>query len=358
MSDETKWRPWVTYALIAANIAMFAVELGKGAGLTGATPKQMIELGGDFAPLTLHGEWWRLLSAMFLHYGALHIGMNMLCLYRVSVVERMIGRCEFLAVYLAAGLLGGIASLMRHSDAVGAGASGAVFGAFGAFAAIMIVRRAEFDPQVWSRTMRSLGSFFGLNLVIGLSSPTIDMSAHVGGLITGFVAGFVLAKTAKPSANQALRALLTVVLAAGLAAGALVTMKPAHDFTALLSEFDRLEHPTLARYHELFATWRDHSVPDPVFADALEHDVVAPYVAYRAKLEAFPSDETPARLVSLSADLKDYVGKRIAWWQAMAREARSPDDPAVSPHIVNGLSHDADDAVHKLNATLKSFEDK
>src|SRR4051794_3121075 len=73
-------RPFMVYALIAANIGVFAVELASGAGAFGATPQHMLQLGGNFAPLTLHGQWWRLGSSMFLHLGVLHLGLNMLCL--------------------------------------------------------------------------------------------------------------------------------------------------------------------------------------------------------------------------------------------------------------------------------------
>ena len=99
------WKPLVTYGLIAANVAMFAFELARGAGLGGPTPQAMIALGADFGPLTTGGEPWRLVTAMFLHYGVIHIGMNMVCLYQIRVVERMLGRAAFFALYFAAGLV-------------------------------------------------------------------------------------------------------------------------------------------------------------------------------------------------------------------------------------------------------------
>jgi rhomboid protease GluP len=213
------WKSWATYGLIAANVAMFAVELMSGASLTGPDPQQMLALGADFAPLTCNGQAWRLVTAMFLHYGVVHIGMNMACLYQVRVVERMIGRAEFLAVYFASGLLGGLASIAVHPLAVSAGASGAVFGMFGAFTGVMVVRRDRIQPEAWKRTMRSLGTFFGINLVFGLSQSTIDLSAHLGGLATGFVASYLLAKTARPNSSPLLRALIVLGLAIAVAFG-------------------------------------------------------------------------------------------------------------------------------------------
>jgi rhomboid protease GluP len=209
----------VTYALIAANVAMFVYELGQGASASGPNPQEMIALGGDFGPLTCHGQSWRLVTAMFLHYGIVHIGMNMVCLYQIRFVERMLGRAEFLALYFASGLVGGLASLAIHPNAVSAGASGAVFGMFGAFTAVMVVRRKRVEPGAWLRTMRSLGAFFAINLVFGLAASGIDVSAHIAGLGVGFAGAFVLAKTAKPTSRSLLRAAAVALVGAGIAFG-------------------------------------------------------------------------------------------------------------------------------------------
>jgi rhomboid protease GluP len=198
---------------------MFALELAAGGSLSGPDPQQMIALGGNFGPLTCEGEAWRLVTAMFLHYGVVHIAMNMACLYQIRIVERMVSRVEFLALYFAAGLVGGLASVAAHPLAVSAGASGAVFGMFGAFTAVMFVRRKRVDPSEWGRIMRSLGTFFALNLVLGLSMRSVDLSAHVGGLATGFVGGFALAKTARPTSRPLVRALIVAAVGAAVAFG-------------------------------------------------------------------------------------------------------------------------------------------
>lgn len=213
------WKPWATYALIAANVAMFAFELASGAGLSGPDARQMLALGADFGPLTCHGQPWRLVTAMFLHYGVIHIGMNMVCLYQVRILERMVSRAEYVALYFASGFVGGLASLTIHPNAVSAGASGAVFGMFGAFTGILVARRDRIPPDVWKRTMRSLGTFFGINLAIGLTQGSIDLSAHLGGLVTGFVGAYVLAKTARPTSKPLVRALIVLGLGAAIAFG-------------------------------------------------------------------------------------------------------------------------------------------
>jgi rhomboid protease GluP len=213
------WKPWATYALIAANVGAFLLELSKGGGLSGSGLEDMVSLGANFGPLTQGGQPWRLLTSMFLHFGVVHLGMNMVCLYQVRFVERMLGRAEFLALYFVSGLLGGLASVATHPLVVSAGASGAVFGMFGAFTAVMVVRRKRIEPGAWSRTMRSLGGFFALNLVIGLSARSVDLAAHLGGLVAGFVGAFVLTRTASPTARPLLRALVLATVGAGIAFG-------------------------------------------------------------------------------------------------------------------------------------------
>jgi rhomboid protease GluP len=218
------WRPWVTYALIAANVAMFAFEMSRGGGAGAPSAQLMIELGGNYGPRTLNGEAWRLVTAMFLHYGIVHLGMNMVCLWQIRFVERMLGRAEFLALYFASGLVGGFASLAIHPGAVAAGASGAVFGMFGAFTGVMVARRRQVDPGAWQRTMRSLGTFFAINLVFGLAASGIDVTAHAGGLAVGFAGAFVLAKTARPTSSSLLRALAVAAVGAGIAFGGLFVL--------------------------------------------------------------------------------------------------------------------------------------
>jgi rhomboid protease GluP len=220
LAPESLRRTWATLVLLAANLAMFGVELVAGAGLW-PSAASMVALGGNFGPLTTGGEAWRLMTAMFLHYGPLHLGMNMACLWQIRVVERMLGHAEFLALYLAAGLVGGLVSVATHPEAVSAGASGAVFGMFGAFTAGMVVRRRQIDPAAWQGTMKNLGTFFALNLVLGLSQRAIDLGAHLGGLAAGFAGAFALEKTIRPGSGHLLRALVVGAIGAGTAFGGL-----------------------------------------------------------------------------------------------------------------------------------------
>ncbi len=203
MADRRTNHTWVTYALIAANVAMFGMELARGVLFVNPTAQQVLDVGANYGPLTKDGEWWRLVTAMFLHFGIVHIALNMLCLWQGRVVETVYGSARFAVIYLVAGLAGSIGSLLLHPLTVSAGASGAVFGVYGAFGAFLVLRRNAMPPAVWQSTMRSLGMFLAINFIFGLSSPNIDMTAHVVGLVAGFAVGaafLVLRKTPPPRA--------------------------------------------------------------------------------------------------------------------------------------------------------------
>ena len=142
--------------------------------------------GLTFGPLIAEGEWWRLVTGGFLHGGLLHIGFNAYLLYQLGMMlEPVLGRSRFLAVY-AAGLAGGSAGVMLLSwDAPTLGASGAVFGLMGA--AMIMLRRRGINP--WQT---SIGSLVLLNLVITFIIPAVSIGGHLGGLAGGALAAATL----------------------------------------------------------------------------------------------------------------------------------------------------------------------
>ena len=275
----------ITWLLIAANVAMFAVELASGADIMRPTSQQILHLGGDFAPLTLHGQWWRLGSSMFLHIGIVHLAMNMIVLWQARVVEVLYGRLGFFAIYVASGLLGGIASLWHAKWAVSAGASGAVFGVFGAFGAFLLARRDRIDPEVLRRRAQSLATFIGINLVYGWMQPHIDVSAHIGGLITGFVVGFALVQRAREAEQTTKRAI--PALAAALAvtvAGLLVLPKPL-DVDSELAAFSAVEKQCIATFNTAHDQLKANAITGVQMVEVIEKQVLPPWRAARARLE-------------------------------------------------------------------------
>lgn len=178
-------KPFFTYILIVINLIMFAIlELNGGS----TNIDTLIKLGAKYNPAMLDGEWWRLISSMFLHIGFLHLAMNMLALYYLGVaVERIYGSLRFLTIYFLAGIAGSLTSFTFAMN-VSAGASGAIFGLFGALLFFGIVHK-----KVFFQTMgRNIITIVAINIVLGFVIPQIDIGAHLGGLIAGFIASAIV----------------------------------------------------------------------------------------------------------------------------------------------------------------------
>jgi membrane associated rhomboid family serine protease len=199
-------RAWVVPALVAANAVAFAVMVARGASPISPSAGDLIGWGANFGPATLGGQPWRLLASTFLHFGALHLAMNMLALWNVGrLVERLFGNARFAALYLAAGIFGSTASVLQHPDVVSAGASGAVFGVYAALGGFLLQQRRSIPGPVLAGLRNVAVSFVGYNLVFGLTNRNIDMAAHVGGLVGGFAAGALLARPLAPGRSQGVR---------------------------------------------------------------------------------------------------------------------------------------------------------
>ncbi len=157
--------------------------------------KLLAYTGALFAPTVVEeGEWWRLLSAMFLHSGMTHLLMNMVSLYIVGrMLERFVSAYAYTVIYFASGIVGGLLSLYVHPLSIGVGASGAIFGIFGALVGIVVANKVRMGGY-FNEAMREIAAVLGINLFIGLAIPEIDMTAHIGGLITGFAGGWSYTK--------------------------------------------------------------------------------------------------------------------------------------------------------------------
>jgi rhomboid protease GluP len=185
--------PVVTYTIIAINAIVYLAMCVKGVSPISPTVQEVIPWGASFGPVTMGGQWWRLFTEIFVHFGIIHIAVNMYILYQVGVLtEILFGKVRFIILYLVAGLAGSLTSLYVHPLGVSAGASGAIFGVFGALLAFLLIERGVIPKRAAMQIARSLAIFLGYNLIYGLASKTTDLSAHVGGLVIGFVVGCVL----------------------------------------------------------------------------------------------------------------------------------------------------------------------
>jgi membrane associated rhomboid family serine protease len=214
-------RFWVTPTLIAINVVIFLAMMVSSRSLS-PPPATVLDWGANFGPKTLHGEWWRLFAAMFLHFNILHIGLNMWALANLGkLMERLVGNVGFLLLYLVSGLLGSIASVAWNPEVIGAGASGAVFGVGGALLGFLLLRRDSIPAPVLVPLRNSMFSFIGYNVVFGLMMPGIDNAAHLGGLAGGIGCGLLLSHplTEQGVSKRWLRNAILVVMGTVLPTG-------------------------------------------------------------------------------------------------------------------------------------------
>jgi len=161
----------------------------------------LLRFGAMYGPLIANGEYWRLLTAMFLHVGTTHLAVNSIGLLILGMqVERLFGHYRFAAMYILAGLSGSVASFAFNSIGVAAGASGAIFGVFGALVAFFVVRR-NIMGEMGRQTLTGLLVLLAINLFYGFASPGIDNFAHVGGFVAGFGLGMAFAPQYRPVTN-------------------------------------------------------------------------------------------------------------------------------------------------------------
>jgi rhomboid protease GluP len=171
-------RPWLTYTLLAVNLLVFGLTRWVGQDVA-------FEWGAKINRAILDGQYWRLVTPIFLHAGVVHLFFNSYALYVLGPsVERPFGHVRFLAVYMLAGVAGTLASL-HFNQGMSVGASGAIFGLIGAMVAFLYQNRAIFG-QAGRAGLRRAIEMTIINLLISLT-PGIDLWGHAGGLIGGLL---------------------------------------------------------------------------------------------------------------------------------------------------------------------------
>ncbi len=165
-------------------------------------PDILIKFGAMFGPLISSGEYWRLITAMFIHIGFSHVLFNGFSLFifgRLS--ESYFGPSRFITIYLLAGVLGSVASYTLNPTAISAGASGAIFGILGSLAAYFLVQKKSFG-QLAQGNLTGILILAGINLAYGLATPRIDNWAHLSGFISGFAIGYILSPRYKIAVSE------------------------------------------------------------------------------------------------------------------------------------------------------------
>ncbi|XDD51406.1 rhomboid family intramembrane serine protease [Leptospira sp. WS92.C1] len=176
--------------LLNLNLLVFLVMIFAGVHIFYPEGDQLLEWGANRRMETWGGQWWRLLTSMFVHSGILHLFLNGFGLVIAAIfVEPVLGRIRFLILYFLSGLCGSLASITWYSNTISIGASGAIFGLYGAILGLLLTD--AFPKEDKKSVLTFIGTFIAINLVWGLFGG-IDNAAHLGGLLSGMIFGIVL----------------------------------------------------------------------------------------------------------------------------------------------------------------------
>ncbi|ATL48649.1 rhomboid family intramembrane serine protease [Chitinophaga caeni] len=186
---------YITPIIIILNLLVYTLMVFAGLGLVSFKGSDLLNWGANFGPLTTGGQWWRLLTSIFLHGGLMHILANMYGLMFVGIfLEPLLGKMKYALVYLITGLLASVASIWWYDATISVGASGAIFGLYGLFLACLLLK--IFPPGMGKAFVTSTLVFVGVNLLMGFTGG-IDNAAHIGGLLSGFFIGLIISRQLK-----------------------------------------------------------------------------------------------------------------------------------------------------------------
>jgi membrane associated rhomboid family serine protease len=209
----SQYGPFVTFTLIGINVGVYLVQLAMGAPANG----QGGEIWADgvlYGPAVAGGDWWRLVTAAFLHYGIFHLGVNMLVLWIIGPpLEEYFGHARYALVYLVSGLAGSAGALLVSSDAYTVGASGAIWGLMGA--AVVLEARGiyVFGGQAMGLVIFNLV----FTLAITLSGGNVSIGGHIGGGLGGAAAALAFSSLHRKPTLATLSVLAVGLLSVAIA---------------------------------------------------------------------------------------------------------------------------------------------
>jgi rhomboid protease GluP len=335
--------PKVTNVLVGLNVLVFVLMAFAGAGVFEANGEVAMRWGSNFGPYTVDGQWWRLLTSTFIHFGVFHLGFNMIALYQTGgTAERLFGSGRFLALYLFSGLTGSLASLWWHPATNGAGASGAIFGVFGGLLAFLVNPRNGVPRRVMVAHRNSTLLFAGYSLFYGAAHAGIDNSAHVGGLVGGFLMGLLLTRPLTAQARfraapgrLALAAAAGALLLAGLAWLALHpgdAARAERDYVAFELQLDTREDKAIALMNGANA----HLAPPG--------DTAAYVRGMRAAASAWDGMAAQLRAIPVVPDARDAARREAMqrYLDARARFCHAAADAALGDEPAAQVAKDAD----------------
>lgn len=306
---------FITPILMDLNIIIFILMACNGVNIMSPSNESMLAWGANFRPMTLEGEWWRLITNCFLHIGIFHLLMNMYALLFIGLLlEPHLGRTRFAAAYLLTGIVASLTSLWWHDLTISAGASGAIFGMYGVFLAMLTTNLIEKTAR--KALLASIAVFVGYNLVSGLKGG-IDNAAHIGGLVSGLVIGYVFMPSLKKPEKNGLKfgtiGLLAFVI---LTSSFIIYRKIPNDigtYDAKMKEFASMESKALEVYK------LPPNTPNDKVLNEIKNRGLYYWNENLKLVNSFEKLDLPAEIETRNQLLKEYIELRIKSYELLSK---------------------------------------
>jgi membrane associated rhomboid family serine protease len=345
-------------AIVAINVALFfGMLFGVGAI---SDPNTLVSWGASIGTRTSNGEWWRLLTSTFVHLGILHLIVDVAVLVQLgAVLERLVGRLAFVAVYLSAGVFAGLVNLSSHPVGLSVGVSGAIFGLYGLLLASLFFqmfrrRRADLETDAEGRTapdvtipllsMMKLGIgaavFLAYSALSGLAS-----AAELAGLLVGLGYGSMLTRRVTEKAPRPNEVGAVVAAACVLALMCGLTLRNIADVKPEINGVLATEERTVAAFQAAVEAFKKGRLRADALAQFVERTIVGDLQKADARLKALRN--VPAEDQPLVTDAREYLRLRSESWHARAEAIRATNAEA------DAAAHGGADAHSRLQAEAR-----
>jgi membrane associated rhomboid family serine protease len=324
--------PWGATALVLVNVLVFLAFFVNTKSWSGVQPQLLTIWGSNYGPLTVGGQWWRLLSSLFLHLSPVHLVLNMWVLWNAGrLAERLFGHSVFLLLYFFTGTVAGLATVVWDPALNVVGSSGAIFGLLGAVLA-SVIRPSHRTPTRFVRShWLSLLLFTLFNLISGFLQFGIANAAHVGGLVSGALLGAFIAFPTRGDLERRYRlgqvaagvgaAVTVLLIALALTPGIGTPMAPVQHYWKSRQWFVLGEADNLREWQSLLAQEQSGRISDDDLALGFETKILPFWKS--ASERTVPGKSLPHDELAVAQDVNAYANMRLDWAKAVVDAVRS-----------------------------------
>jgi len=312
---RTRW-VLITPVLVVLNVTIFGFMVF-GAGAL-SDPATLVGWGGSFGPRTTNGEWWRLVTSMFVHAGMFHLFVNVVALVQIGfILERLVGPLTFAAMYITAGVFAGLVSLAAHPLDVTVGASGAIFGLYGLLLAAsiwgMLPRSSLTIPLTDVQRLVPVAAVF---LLYNMWNHSLASAAGLTSLAAGFVYGLVLARGIADRKPPARRVAIAMAATAVIIVATAITLRGIIDVRPEIERVVAVEDRTAGAYGTAVDQFRKGRISAEALVELIDRSIVPELQAADARLKAL--NRVPKEHQPLVAGAEEYVRLRSESWRLRA----------------------------------------